>query len=81
MHSSPTTWNFPLSLFCVCLCGCVQSHACYNICAHVKNPSALATTPLCGHLKMHALVGMGNAILAAAVPHPGMATLQRTMKY
>ena len=64
------------------MCVRVRAIACIDISAHVKNPNALAAIPLCGHLKsLHTLVGMGSAVPAAAVPHPGMATLQGTMKY
>ena len=48
-----------------------SSIACNNINAHVKNPQTLAPIPWFGHRKLlHTLIGMGSAVLAAAVPVP-----------
>ena len=45
-----------------------------NICAHVKKSPTLTAAPLFGHTEiLHTLVGMGSAVLAAAVLYPGKA--------
>ena len=56
---------------------CLYSPLCASASAHVKNPKQLAAIPLFGHTKiLHQLVGMGSTAPAAAVPYPGMATVQ-----
>ena len=56
---------------------CLYSPLCASASAHVKNPKQLAAIPLFGHTEiLHQLVGMGSTAPAAAVPYPGMATVQ-----
>ena len=70
----------------VSVCVCARTRACFtltlfvkllsaiicsNVCTHIINPKALAAIPSSGPTKiLHSVVGMGSAVLVAAVALP-----------